>query len=58
MNETHTDNFALTILHNGGQLFIYALLVSISATILCWLSLFQLSRFLPARFIPFSITHM
>jgi hypothetical protein len=41
----------------GGQLFIYALLVLISAAILFWTHRHQLGRFLPQRFIPFRITH-
>jgi hypothetical protein len=53
---SHIFILGIAVQGDGGQLFIYALLVLISASILFWMYRNQLSRFLPQRFIPFQIT--
>jgi uncharacterized membrane protein YphA (DoxX/SURF4 family) len=54
---SHIFFLGIAVQGDGGQLFIYALLVLISAAILFWTHRHQLGRFLPQRFIPFRITH-
>lgn len=53
---THVLFLGIAVQGDGGQLFIYAMIVLISASIIFWLHRNQLGRYLPARFIPFHIT--
>ena len=53
---SHIFVLGIAVQDDGGQLFIYALLVAISSAILFWLYRHQLGRFVPQRFIPFRIT--
>lgn len=50
---SHVIFLGISIRGDDGQLFIYALLVFISASVLFWMYRYQLSRFLPQRLIPF-----
>lgn len=54
---SHIFVLGISVQGDGGQLFIYALLVLVSSTILFWMNRHQLGRFIPQRFIPFGITH-
>ena len=53
---THIFYLGISVQGDGGLLFIYALVVLLSAAILFWLCRHQLGRFLPQRFVPFRIT--
>lgn len=55
---SHIFFLGISVQGDGGQLFIYALLVFVSASVLFWMYRNQLSRFLPQRFIPFRIDHV
>ena len=50
---SHLFILGISVRHDGGQLFIYALTVLISAIILFWIHRRQLNHFLPARLVPF-----
>ena len=50
---SHLFILGMSVRHDGGQLFIYALTVLISAIILFWIHRRQLNHFLPARLVPF-----
>jgi hypothetical protein len=54
---SHIFILGIAVQGDGGQLFIYALLVLVSAFILFWMYRHYLSRFLPKRFVPFPTTH-
>lgn len=54
---SHIFFLGISVQGDGGQLFIYALLVLISAAVLFWMHRHQLSRFLPRRFFPFHLSH-
>jgi uncharacterized membrane protein YphA (DoxX/SURF4 family) len=54
---SHLLILGISVQHDGGQLFIYALTVFISALILFWIHRYELGRFLPARFVPFKVAH-
>ena len=53
---SHIFVLGIAVQNDGGQLFIYALLVLISSAILFWIYRHQLGRFIPQRFVPFRIT--
>ena len=54
---SHLFVLGISVQHDGGQLFIYALIVFICALIVLWIHRFELGRFLPARFVPFKARH-
>lgn len=53
---SHLFVLGIAVQGDGGQLFIYALLVLISSALLFWMYRHQLGRFVPKRFVPFRIT--
>lgn len=53
---SHFFILGISIQGDGGQLFIYAWLVLVSASVLFWMYRRQLARFLPQRFNPFPVT--
>ncbi|MES2647969.1 MAG: DoxX family protein [Bacteroidota bacterium] len=54
---SHIFVLGVVIQDDGGQLFIYALLVLICSAILFWMYRRQLGRFIQQRFVPFLITN-
>lgn len=54
---SHLFFLGIAVQGDGGQLFLYALIVLICAAILFWTHRQGLGRFLPQRFIPFRIIH-
>jgi hypothetical protein len=54
---SHVFFLGISVQGDGAQLFIYALVVLVSACILFWIHRRQLSRFLPQRFLPFRMTN-
>lgn len=55
---SHIFFLGISIQGDGGQLFIYALLVLASASVLFWMYRHQAGRFLPQRFIPFGVDNV
>lgn len=55
---SHLFILGISVQHDGGQLFIYALIVLVCGVVLFWMHRRQLQNFLPARFIPriFAVT--
>jgi DoxX-like family len=51
---SHLFILGISVQHDGGQLFIYALTVFTCGIILFWIHRHELNRFLPARFVPFN----
>ena len=49
---SHLFILGISVQHDGGLLFIYALIVFISGLIIFWIYRHDLEKFLPARFIP------
>jgi uncharacterized membrane protein YphA (DoxX/SURF4 family) len=54
---SHLFILGISVQDDGGQLFLYATLVLMSASVLFWMYRRQLSRFLPERFVPFRISN-
>jgi hypothetical protein len=54
---SHLFILGISVQQDGGQLFLYASLVMLCASVLFWLYRYQLGRFLPQRFIPFRISN-
>jgi hypothetical protein len=54
---SHVFILGISVQNDGGQLFIYGLVVFICAAILFWMHRYALERFLPAKFVPFKAGH-
>ena len=54
---SHLLILGISVQNDGGQLFLYGLIVFICAALLFWMHRFELERFLPAKFVPFKTGH-
>ncbi|HEX6179879.1 MAG TPA: DoxX family protein [Chitinophagaceae bacterium] len=54
---SHLFILGIAVQHDGGLLFIYALIVFISGLVIFWIHRHDMEKFLPARFIPSRLRH-